>query len=1119
MQNPYSVDPVSQLSPPRSQADRSEVPRKRRRGFLIDLPGWFAAAAALGLAASTASAQSDLYIRDLPSDTGVEPCVGGVMYTSEDIWVRNTPDPNWQPYAFNATSPPWLPAAHQNPEYRDPKYSTPNYIYVRVRNRGSAPSSGSERLRVYWAKASTGLSWPANWVDYTASMPGCNARVFGMELTKPRKNAATATVAERDAYRDAIIAIATTPAYQFPDRTYWHKQDQIHESAPAGVAHFAAPFLPWHREFVNRYEALLREANPLVTLLYWDWTSNPSGPGGGFNYFTTTFMGASGAGGGASVGAPFNTIAPPLDGSITRAFNWVAPLPASDGSILISSSYSGPAGLRSVMENTAHGRAHLRTGGDQNGFNGAAEDPWFFLIHGDADRLFAKWQRSDTTGARLDPNVVYGADTSISVITSTLPPWNGASVLNNDTLVNAPIRPWIPADGYIVSKNARHRSIVAPPIYDDAPLRIPILAPGEAVVLEIPWYPPNPADYACFVDPGHHCLLARLETSTNAPFGMTFTEGSDVNANTCNNNNIAWKNLTIVDSFPGALGLSSLIVRNIGKVLVPAKIHFRNVGDFAPRFSDYGHPYFQIPKEIFARWRQAGGGLKGIETVGEGRFQIFGDEVEITGIPLKPGEAFPVQLEFELGPNYQPIEGAEMTFDVQQFGLPDAPDALVGGVQFRIDISKLAFVKRGAAWRYLDGGQRPPPQWSAPKFDDSKWPERLAGLGYGGDQMTTIQPVRGNEGSLAAYFRKSFTTRGVSIARDTWLWLRASDGVIVYLNGSEIFRRNMPQGPAAPETPALKEVTDIAGEVFTLVPVEIARRFLLEGDNVIAAEVHSSGKADPDLHFDLELSANLASTLTPPEVRIRRPLPGARFLVGEAVAVEAAAIDTDGVVKGVAFTVDGELISVDTDAPYSAVLTKLKIGRHRIVATATDNDGLEGESIVDIIVEKDLAPMVEITFPEQYQQFSVGAHILLVADAQDRGGKIVQVEFFLRSGHGFAVEDDFKSVGAATSPPYEVELMNLSPGHYMAIARATDNGGQTGDAPSVHFEVIGETRLGLNIELMPGGLAMITWNAPKAILEYSDTLPATAWTSLPNVASPFHAATSGKTRFYRLRLP
>ena len=1064
-------------------------------------------------------AQSDLYIRDTPTDSGAEPCLGGDMYVSQDIWVRNNPDPGWQPYPFNAASPPWTPAIHQNPEYRDPKYSTPNYIYVRVQNRGATASTGSERLRVYWAKASTGLNWPTHWVDYTATMPGCTARAFGMEITKPRKNAATASAAERDAYRDAIISIGTNPAYRFPDRSYWHKQDQIHESAPGGVAHFAAPFLPWHRELVNRYEVLLREANPLVTLLYWDWTTNPSGPGGGFNYFTTSFMGVSGVGGGASVGAPFNPLAPPLDGAISRFFNWSGSLPASDTSILMPTTYSGGAGLRANMENTAHGRAHLRIGGDQDGFNGAAEDPWFYLIHADADRLFAQWQRSDLTATRLDPNMVYGADGAISVINNNLAPWDGSSVFNNDTGVSSPIRPWTAGDGYIINKNAKHRSIVAPPIYDVAPLRVPILAPGQAVVLEIPWYPPNPADYACFGDPGHHCLLARIETSTTAPFGMTTAEGSDVGVNTCNNNNIAWKNLTVVDSFPGAMALSSMIVRNIGQKLTATTIRFRNLGTFAPKFSDFGRPFFQLPKEVFTRWRQAGGSLKGIELVGENRFQLFGDTTEIIGIPLGANEAFPLDLQFELGDNYQPIEGRDIAFDIQQLGLPDNPGGFVGGVRFNIDISKLTFVKRGADWHYLDGGRIPDKSWNTPNYDDSKWPERQAGFGYGTDQATTIQSA-GNEGrGLTAYFRKTFQTRGVGITRDTWLRLRANDGVVVYLNGREVYRRNLPQGDISPETPASREIKDIEGEVFFLVPIEIAKSLLVEGQNVIAAEVHASQKSDPDLYFDLELCANLASRGVPPEVRIRRPLRGEHLLSSEAIPVLAAGIDPDGKISSIRFTVDGELVATVTKAPYAVDLKGLKTGIHRIAAFVTDDEGLTGEDIVDISIEKNLPPIVEFLAPHQYQQFPHGEPVKLTAKAEDRGGSIAKVNFFVRTGHGFASEDDFKLAGSASNPPYELDLNGLNPGHYMAIARAEDNTGLMGEAPSVHFEVTGQATPELKIALMSEGLVMLTWDDPVAILEFADVLPGGQWTAIKNAKSPQHQPVGGKARFYRLRMP
>ncbi|MCU1244902.1 MAG: subtilisin-like serine protease, partial [Acidobacteria bacterium] len=204
-----------------------------------------------------AGAAEDLYIKDTPADTGVEPNPdAGPMWVSEDIWVRTSPDPGYQPYPFPEASPPWIPLPHQNPEYRDPKFSVPNYVYVRVRNRGTTVSTGSERLRVYFAKASTGLSWPSQWVDYLANTCG-PTKLFGAEITKPRKNAATATTAERDAYRNAILTVGTSaPNFLFADFiSYWHKQEQVHRFGPSN-RHGTGAFLPWHREFVNRYEIL-----------------------------------------------------------------------------------------------------------------------------------------------------------------------------------------------------------------------------------------------------------------------------------------------------------------------------------------------------------------------------------------------------------------------------------------------------------------------------------------------------------------------------------------------------------------------------------------------------------------------------------------------------------------------------------------------------------------------------------------------------------------------------------------------------------------------------------------------------------------------------------------------
>ena len=60
---------------------------------------------------------------------------------------------------------------------------------------------------------------------------------------------------------------------------------------------------------------------------------------------------------------------------------------------------------------------------------------------------------------------------------------------------------------------------------------------------------------------GDVCLLARIETSVTAPFGMTFPENASVDTNT--RNNIVWKNVTPQDLWPGPLMIASTWQRNV----------------------------------------------------------------------------------------------------------------------------------------------------------------------------------------------------------------------------------------------------------------------------------------------------------------------------------------------------------------------------------------------------------------------------------------------------------------------------------------------------------------------------------------------------------------------------
>ncbi len=80
-------------------------------------------------------------------------------------------------------------------------------------------------------------------------------------------------------------------------------------------------------------------------------------------------------------------------------------------------------------------------------------------------------------------------------------------------------------------------------------MTIPPLEIGESTLIEFEWNVPNPEDYVNInSNPWHFCLLARI-ISPDDP--MTFPEGDFITDNVKNNNNIAWKNMTVVDIIPG----------------------------------------------------------------------------------------------------------------------------------------------------------------------------------------------------------------------------------------------------------------------------------------------------------------------------------------------------------------------------------------------------------------------------------------------------------------------------------------------------------------------------------------------------------------------------------------
>lgn len=169
--------------------------------------------------------------------------------------------------------------------------------------------------------------------------------------------------------------------------------------------------------------------------------------------------------------------------------------------------------------------------------------------------------------------------------------------------------------------------------------------------------------------------------------------------------------------------------------------------------------------------------------------------------------------------------------------------------------SNVTLVATGSVWKYFDTGQDPGPAWTGLAFDDRAWPSGPAELGYGNGDEATVVSYGPDAGAkfLATYFRRSFPVIDPSVLGGLNLRLLRDDGVVVYLNGAEVFRDNMPAGPINYLTPASGSASD-DGTIFLAAP-PVDPGHLVPGDNEVAVEIHQRSGSSSDIAFELEMTA------------------------------------------------------------------------------------------------------------------------------------------------------------------------------------------------------------------------------------------------------------------------
>ena len=167
--------------------------------------------------------------------------------------------------------------------------------------------------------------------------------------------------------------------------------------------------------------------------------------------------------------------------------------------------------------------------------------------------------------------------------------------------------------------------------------------------------------------------------------------------------------------------------------------------------------------------------------------------------------------------------------------------------------------------------------WTAPGYDDSTWPSGMALLGHCTNNYsgfannprlftnTDLNLINGGTTNITYYFRTHFAvTNNPAIVQLTTANFYAQ-GLVVYLNGTEVYRMNMPSGKITYKTlssSAYAPANDPLVGVFwpTNIPLSLSSSLLVQGTNTLAVECHKYGAGAPDIYMGVSVSASFPSS-------------------------------------------------------------------------------------------------------------------------------------------------------------------------------------------------------------------------------------------------------------------
>jgi len=305
--------------------------------------------------------------------------------------------------------------------------------------------------------------------------------------------------------------------------------------------------------------------------------------------------------------------------------------------------------------------------------------------------------------------------------------------------------------------------------------------------------------------------------------------------------------------------------------------------------------------------------------------------------------------------NAQPSDSGLYTIVIDNCAqLPSSDEAIVSVSQQPYSVMGLT----NYLWRYFQTTTCLPDTWRSPGYDDSSWPQGRGLLAFEDNAAltpltnTVLSLTDGGGNRIATYY---FRTQFVLTNEANVVQLVASnyfdDGAIVYLNGVEAFRYNMPNGAVTCTT--LAPAANPAGEGVFIVS-NIPPNLWVQGTNTVAVEVHQNSLTSSDVDFGMEMRVHfLPSTLlvitNEPQSLVVEETKEARFTLG-----------LEGVPAYFQWYKDGAPLATGTQNPLVIpIATTNDAGSYYVVATNSVNTVTSAVVTLTVTIDTNGPTLVE----------------------------------------------------------------------------------------------------------------------------------------------------------------